>query len=187
MGNTSYGVSIMSFCLAILPSSPPVSHADIFNTRLWAKFSIFTVEGSSQSNWPCFEFYVVESETGRCDEEVESTLKKCLRPRDIASVDLTKTVVICSKLKRKEVDEINGECLQRIDGELKCYTALDSDNNGKQLREADEQRLRRISTRLPDELSLKEGCRVVLRRNLDISQGWVNGIMCVEVFILLSF
>ena len=117
---------------------------------------------------PCFEFYVVESETGRCDEEVESTLKKCLRPRDIASVDLTKTVVICSKLKHKEVDEINGECLQRIDGELKCYTALDSDNNGKQLREADEQRLRRISTRLPDELSLKEGRRVVLRRNLDI-------------------
>ena len=32
--------------------------------------------------------------------------------------------------------------------------------------------------RLPDKLILKEGCRIVLRRNLKISEGWVNGAMC---------
>ena len=161
---------------------PPVSHADIFNTRLWAKFNILQLKEVVRATDPVLSSMLLRVRRGECDEEVESTLKKCLRPKDIASVDLTKTVVICSK--RKEVDEINGECLQRIDGELKCYTALDSDNNGKPLREADQQRLRRINTRLPDGLSLKEGCRVVLRRNLDISQGWVNGTMC-EVLTLM--
>ena len=161
---------------------PPVSHADIFNTRLWVKFSILQLKEVVRATDPVLSSMLLRVRQGECDEEVESTLKKCLRPRDIASIDLTKTVVICSK--RKEVDEINGECLQRIDGELKCYTALDSDNNGKPLREADQQRLRRINTRLPDGLSLKEGCRVVLRRNLDISQGWVNGTMC-EVLTLM--
>ena len=106
-----------------------MSHADIFNTRLWAKFNILQLKEVVRATDPILSsIYVVESETER---EVESALKKCLRRRDIASIDITKTVVICSK--HKEVDEINGECLQRIDGELKCYTALDSDNNGKPL------------------------------------------------------
>ena len=32
--------------------------------------------------------------------------------------------------------------------------------------------------RLPDKITLKPGCRVVLRRNLQITQGWVNGALC---------
>lgn len=110
---------------------------------------------------------------------MESTLKKCLRPRDIASIDLNRTVVICSK--RKEVDEINAECLKQVQGNIKDYIALDSDSNGQPLREADKQRLQRYNTRLPDGVSLKE---VVLRRNLNISEGWVNGTMC-EVLTLM--
>lgn len=55
------------------------------------------------------------------------------------------------------------------------------DSNGQPLREADKQRLQRYNTRLPDGVSLKE---VVLRRNLNISEGWVNGTMC-EVLTLM--
>ena len=31
---------------------------------------------------------------------------------------------------------------------------------------------------MPDKITLKEVCRIVLRRNLQISEGWVNGAMC---------
>ena len=31
---------------------------------------------------------------------------------------------------------------------------------------------------MPDKITLKEGCRIVLRQNLQISEGWVNGAMC---------
>ena len=45
--------------------------------------------------------------------------------------------------------------------------------------------MQHINTRLPDTITLKEGCRIVLRRNLNISQGWVNGTLC-EVLSLMS-
>ena len=38
--------------------------------------------------------------------------------------------------------------------------------------------------RLPDVLTLKEGCRIVLRKNLQISKDWVNGAMC-EVLLII--
>ena len=161
---------------------PPVSHADIFNTPHWLKFSILQLKEVVRATDPVLSSMLLKVRQGECDKEVESTLKRCLKPLDIASIDLSKTVVICSR--RKEVNEINSECLKLVPGNIKEYVAMDSDNNGQPLREADKQRLQRYSTRLPDVVSLKEGCRVVLRRNLDISQGWVNGTMC-EVLTLM--
>ena len=35
-----------------------------------------------------------------------------------------------------------------------------------------------VSTRLPDEIIIKLGCCIVLRRNLNIAEGWVNGTLC---------
>ena len=43
------------------------------------------------------------------------------------------------------------------------------------LRASDKKRLERASDRLPDELHLKVGARVVLRCNVNIEHGWVNG------------
>ena len=110
------------------------------------------------------------------DDEVASLIKSRLRPIQISSIDLKRTVIICSR--RKEVDEINEECLNYIDGSVQEYEAIDTDTNGQPLREADRLRLNRTAMRLPDVLVLKEGCRIVLRRNLQISEGWVNGAMC---------
>ena len=95
---------------------------------------------------------------------------------NIALVDLTKTVIICSR--RKEVDAINDQCLQRISGKEYKLEATDTDSNGQPLRENDRKRLQHIQTRLPDIVVLKEGCRIVLRRNMNISEGWVNGTLC---------
>ena len=59
------------------------------------------------------------------------------------------------------------------------YEALDTDHQGHPLREADFERLKRCREKLPDKLILKVGARVVLRRNLDIAGGWVNGTLAV--------
>ena len=113
---------------------------------------------------------------GIVDDEVASLLKSRLRSIQVSSIDLKRTVTICSR--RKEVDKINEEYLKYIHGSVQEYEAIDTDRNGQPLREADRLRLNRIAIRLPDVLILKEGCRIVLRRNLQISEGWVNGAMC---------
>ena len=109
-------------------------------------------------------------------------LKGRLKGVDISSIDLNRTVIICST--RNEVNAINSECLKLIEGGEYKFVAVDTDSNGQPLREADQNRLQHINTRLPDIITLKEGCRIVLRRNLNISQGWVNGTLC-EVLSLM--
>ena len=85
--------------------------------------------------------------------------------------------MICST--RNECDEVNNLCINRIDGNESVYEALDTDRHGHPLREADKQTVLRYRERLPDELVLKVGARVVLRRNMNIEGGWVNGTLAV--------
>ena len=100
-----------------------------------------------------------------------------LQSRDVASADLDKTVVICSTIA--ECNEINAQCLERLQGNAISYEAHDTDHNGHDLCKADHERLQHCKDRLPDTLVLKVGARVVLRRNIDIDSGWVNGTLAV--------
>ena len=156
---------------------PPVSNTDIFNTKIWLNsFSVMQLKEPVRAKDPTLSAALLKIREGIIDDEVASLLKSRLRHIDIASVDLTRTVIICSR--RKEVDVINAECLSYIDGTVHEYVAIDTDTNGQPLREADKQQLTRNTMRMPDKITLKEGCRIVLRRNLQISEGWVNGAMC---------
>ena len=153
---------------------PPVSNTDIFNTKIW--LNSFSVMHPVRAKDPTLSAARLKIREGIIDNKVAFLLKSRLRHIDIASVDLTRTVIICSR--RKEVDVINAECLNYIDGTVHEYIAIDTDTNGQLLREADKQRLTRNTMRMPDKITLKEGCRIVLRRNLQISEGWVNGAIC---------
>ena len=156
---------------------PPVSNTDIFNTKIWLNsFSVMQLKETVRAKDPALSTALLKIREGIVDDSVSSLLKSRLRSIDLASVDLTHTVIICSR--RNEVDEINAECLNYINGTVHEYVAIDTDTNVQPLREADKQRLNRTAMRLPDKLILKEGCRIVLRRNLQISEGWVNGAMC---------
>ena len=53
------------------------------------------------------------------------------------NIQLDRTVVICST--RKEYDEVNDLCINRIDGRESAYEALDTDHHGHPLREANKQ------------------------------------------------
>ena len=114
---------------------------------------------------------------GICDKEVLDVLQTRLQSHDIATVDLDKAVVICSTVA--ECNEINSQCLERLQGNAVSYEACDTDHNGHDLRKADHERLQHCKNRLPDTLLLKVGARVVLRRNIDIDSGWVNGTLAV--------
>ena len=93
------------------------------------------------------------------------------------TVDLDKTVIICAT--REECSKINNHCLEKITGPACEYDADDSDNHGNALRAADHQRIQQHRERLPDKLQLKVGARVILRRNMDIDAGWVNGTLAI--------
>ena len=106
-------------------------------------------------------------------------LKSRVQPCNINDIELDRTVIICST--RAECDVINEECLERLDGNPVSYEAVDTDHNGHPLREADNRRLQHYREKLPDCLTLKIGARVILRRNINISSGWVNGTLAVVV------
>ena len=86
-------------------------------------------------------------------------------------------MLICAA--RDECNSINNQCLEKISGPACEYDADDSDNHGNGLRAADHQRMQQHRERLPDKLQLKVGARVILRRNMDIDAGWVNGTLAV--------
>ena len=162
---------------------PPVSNTDIFNTIPWVHFSILQLKEVVRAKDATLSSILLKIRDGICDDQVASVLQSRIKSVDVKSVDLTRTVIICSR--RNEVETINNECLKLIDGEEHQFEATDTDSNGQPLREIDQIRLQHINTRLPDAITLKAGCRIVLRRNLNISNGWVNGTLC-EVRSLMS-
>ena len=127
---------------------------------------------------PQFSGILSKITVGICDKEVMDVLQSRLQPRDRAALDLDTTVVICSTVA--ECSEINAQCLERLHGNAVSYDARDTDHNGHDLRKADHDRIQLCRDRLPDTLVLKIGARVVLRRNLDIDSGWVNGTLAVD-------
>ena len=155
---------------------PAVGQRDIFATKLWSQFSMLLREVKRATD-PVLCNMLSKVRLGVCDREVTEVLKTRLKERNISEIELDRTVVICST--RKECEEINTSCIELVEGNEVVYEALDTDHHGHPLREANHERLKRYRERLPDKLVLKIGARVVLRRNLDIKGGWVNGTLAV--------
>ena len=158
---------------------PAVSQRDIFGTNLWTNFKVLLLREVKRASDPYFAFVLAKVRLGICDPDVESALSSRLKTEDIQQLDMDKTVVICST--RAECERINQQCLHKVEGCLVQYEAIDTDHHGHPLRSADLERIKRYRERLPDILDLKLGVRVILRRNIDIESGWVNGTVCVVV------
>ena len=156
---------------------PAVGQRDIFGTTLWTRFSVLLLREVKRATDPVLSEMLSKVRLGVCDDKVTKVLESRVEARSIPDLDLQKTVVICST--RKECEEINSACIDIVEGMEVVYEALDTDHHGHPLREADLDRLKRCREKLPDKLILKVGARVVLRRNLDIAAGWVNGTLAV--------
>ena len=154
---------------------PSVNRTDIFGTHLWRTFSILVLREVKRSQDPVLSSVLTKVRMGLCDQEVTDVLSSLVEPPNVDSIELDRTVVICST--RSECKEVNDQCIQRMDGNEMVYEALDTDHHGHPLREADKETLLKHRDRLPDQLVLKVGARVILRRNLSIEGGWVNGTL----------
>ena len=151
---------------------PAVSNRDIFSTDLWRTFDVLLLRGVNHAKDPQLQSLLEKVRIGVHDEKVERILRSRCKSEDIAKVDPNATVIICSK--RKECTKFNTMCLEMLDGNSVHYEAIDTDHNGMPLQPTDKKRLERVSDRLSDELHLKVGARVLLRRNVNIERGWVN-------------
>ena len=156
---------------------PAVGRSDLFGTHLWQTFSILVLREIKRSQDPVLTSVLTKVRMGVCDKEVIDVLRGVLQPRNVDNIQIDRTVVICST--RDECDKVNDLCIHRIDGRESLYEALDTDHHGHPLREADKQTVLKYRERLPDKLVLKVGARVVLRRNINIDGGWVNGTLAV--------
>ena len=140
---------------------------------MWlSHFSVMQLKGTVRAKDSALNIALLKIREGIVDDEVASLIKSRLRPIQISSIDLKRTVIIC--FRRKEVDEINEECLNYIDDSAQEYEAIDTDTNSQPLGEADRLKLNRTALRLPNVLVLKEGSYIVLRRNLQMSE---SGLM----------
>ena len=157
---------------------PAVSSRDIFGTDLWRTFDILLLREVVRAKDPQLQSLLEKIRVGVIDE-VESILQSRCQQEDVAKVDLNATVIICSK--RAECTKFNELCLEMLEGNAMQYEAIDTDHNGMPLRDADRKRLERESDRLPDNLHLKVGARVVVRRNICVERGWVNGTIAQVV------
>ena len=160
---------------------PAVSRLDIFGTTLWRQFSVLILREVKRAIEPVLSSILSKVRMGICDEEVDYTLRSCMREQNWDTLDLDKTVVICST--RDECSEINNHCIKRLEGNSCEFVAIDTDHDGNPLRVADHDRIKRYRERLPDTLVLKVGARVILRRNMDIEGGWVNGTLANVIAI----
>ncbi len=152
---------------------PAVSRKVVFGTTLWMQFSVLLLRKSSELQTPPWRLSLPKS--GWEFATNRSIPRYVLASQSWDSVDLDTTVVICSR--RDECNEINDHCIERLEGCSCEYAAVDTNHHGNPLRSADHERIQRYRERLPDILVLKVGARVILRRNIDIKGGWVNGTL----------
>ena len=148
---------------------PAVGRSDLFGTKLWRTFSVLVLREIKRSQDPVLTSVLTKVRMGVCDKEVTDVLEGLVQPPDIDTVQLDRTIVICST--RNECDVVNDLCINRIDGNESVYEALDTDHHGHPLREADKDTVLKYRERLPDKLVLKVGARVVLRRNINMEVG----------------
>ena len=140
-------------------SHHPWGGRHVIETSLWQKFAIMVLREVKRATDPQLPVSLVKSRLGICDKEVLDVLQTRLHSCDAATIDLNKTVAICTTIA--ECNEINAQCLERLRGNAVSYEARDTDHNGHDLRKADHERLQHCK----DTLVLKVGARVVTKKH----------------------
>ncbi|XP_043670726.1 ATP-dependent DNA helicase PIF1 isoform X2 [Vespula pensylvanica] len=149
---------------------PPVSKRDekikfCFQSEAWEKCVHFNFELKIVHRQKDPEFIKILNNIriGRVTESISNILKATAKQK-IESNGILATR-LCSHIN--EADEINNFQLNELKGAIKIYTAQDSD---EMMSKALDQQLP-----VPSKLTLKIGAQVMLVKNINISNGLVNG------------
>ena len=124
---------------------------------------------------------------GKTNSEIDDILRsKVVSIDDINAIDLSNAAIICSF--RREQNHWNSIFLDKLDTEPFTFDATDSDVTGNPLSEAVRKKLHSYyKERLEDTLPLKVGARVVLTKNIDVENGWLNGTIANVVSIQQNY
>src|ERR1700712_4584762 len=109
---------------------------------------------------------------------VTKEAEEALRGRVIDRLDYKdlvekRTTIVFST--RRACDEMNQQILDNIEGEEHVFTAIDTSMGNTQLSEVQKLRLEGKPEKFRTVIRLKVNATVVLRRNLDVAAGQVNG------------
>ena len=169
------------------PTQLPAIERDIFDSFLWRKFSIVMLKDIRRQDDETFQNMLSTIRLGKTNSEIDHILRsKVVSIDDIDAIDLSNAAIICSF--RRERNHWNSIFLDKLDTEPFTFDATDSDVTGNPLSEAVRKKIRSYhKERLEDTLALKVGARVVLTKNIDVEQGWLNGTIPNVVSILQNY
>ncbi|KAG6799794.1 ATP-dependent DNA helicase PIF1 [Apis mellifera caucasica] len=155
---------------------PPVSKKDkkakfCFQSNAWTKCIHFNYELQTVYRQKDPEFIKILNNIriGRVTDDIAKTLKATAKQK-IENNGILATR-LCSHIN--EVEEINEFQLNELKGESKTYIAQDSDQSMTKI-------LNQQLT-VPDKLILKIGAQVMLLKNINVSNGLVNGARGVVI------
>lgn len=164
------------------PAQLPAIDKDIYDSWLWQNFDILMLKEVKRQEDPAFASMLNKVRFGIVDEEVKLALTSRMVGSD-HEIDLSNGCIIVAL--RCERDYWNDKFLQDMEGEEHVFEAIDTDGNGSPLSATDQEKVKKYHReRLPDKLVLKVGARVVLLKNIDVKNKWVNGTMATVERIL---
>ena len=162
------------------PAQLPTVGMTFFRTALWMRFKVLLLKDVVRQADPAFIKLLASLRNGEPTEHAINMLQS--RAATFDAVDPTTTTVVVSR--RKTRDQLN-EAFINLMGEagatLHTYNATDTDIHGDPLPtriQTTLQSKKYEKLALPQSLTICKGARVMLLRNTNIEQGWVNGTIC---------
>lgn len=175
--NKPFG-GIQLVCLGDFFQLPPIEKKFVFESPKWNQTLdcvIFLNTIYRQSD-PTFQEMLEEIRFGYVSEKTDKLLKSRLN-LDFSNEEIQPTKIFTRK---SMVEEVNKEALDKISGELFIYKIA---TKGKVNSDAIRNALHKMDQSAPyvEELVLKVGAQVMLKVNLDIEAGLVNGKLGIVV------
>ncbi|KAG1668499.1 ATP-dependent DNA helicase PIF1 [Nymphon striatum] len=136
-----------------------------FQTPEWLKCidKSIILHNVKRQDDPVFIKILNEIRIGRCSPYSEKVLRSTTK--NIIEKDGIQATQLCTH--NKEVEKINGEKLQQLDGRIKLYESCDSDSFLSSFMDK--------YCPVTSSIELKKGAQVMLVKNLDLEKGLVNG------------
>ena len=156
---------------------PPVKSKMIYGTPLLRNFDWIVLKEVVRQKDLAFVNALNKVRLGVVDDEVDDLFKS--RSVDEDDVVPSRDNVIIAPLKVL-VDKWNDKALEaQVDEEEHVFYAEDFDELHEEISDSLKRQLFRIPSRYRDELVVKRGCRIIVRRNIDLEKGICNGTLAI--------
>ncbi len=165
------------------PLQLPAIRTSIYSSIIFSTYFQFHIlkEVQRQDN-PVFQQLLSKVRVGQHDEDVDSILTSRLCSPPTSNEDLEDASIVVSTIAERDI--WNMKILESMDKQFTTFQALDTDGDGGELPECEKSRIKLYhKEKYPDNLQICEGCSVILLKNIDIKNGWVNGTIATVISI----